>query len=63
MSNENMGTIERLATGALGDAAGRRTLDMLSIAPALLADRGDDDRDIDYIFHLNWLEFVRLELP
>ncbi len=41
MSNENMGTIERLATGALGDAAGRRTLDMLSIDPALLAERGE----------------------
>ena len=38
MSNENMGTIERLATGALGDAEGRRTLEMLAIDPALLAD-------------------------
>ena len=39
MSNENMSTIERLVMSTLGDIDGRRTLDMLDIAPALLAER------------------------
>ena len=39
MSNENMSTIERLVMSTLGDVDGRRTLDMLDIAPALLAER------------------------
>lgn len=41
MSNENMGTIERLVTATLGEDVARRTLDMLAIDPALLAERGD----------------------
>ncbi len=41
MSNENMGTIGRLVVATLGEATGRRTLDMLAIDPALLAERGE----------------------
>ena len=42
MSNENMSSIERLVIGALGEIDGRRTLDMLDLAPALLAESGKD---------------------
>lgn len=41
MSNENMGTIETLVMATLGEETGRQTLDMLAIAPALLAQRGE----------------------
>ena len=40
-----------------------RTTSDLQKLDALLSDRGYDDRDIDNIFHLNWLEFFRRELP
>ena len=42
MSNENMSSTERLVIGTLGETDGRRTLDMLDIAPALLAESGKD---------------------
>ena len=41
MSNENMGTIETLVVAALGEQSARQTLAMLTIDPALLAQRGD----------------------
>ncbi|MFY9351813.1 MAG: DUF1338 family protein [Sphingobium sp.] len=41
MSNANMGHLEALVAGALGEDRARATLDMLAIDPALLAERGD----------------------
>lgn len=41
MSNKNMGSMEALVVAALGEEAARRTLNMLAIDPALMAQRGD----------------------
>lgn len=40
MSNENIGSVEALVVATLGDAAGRATLAMLAIDPALLSQHG-----------------------
>lgn len=40
MSNANMGHLEALVAGALGEGRVRATLDMLAIDPALVAERG-----------------------
>jgi len=60
MSNANMGTVEALVVATLGEDAGRRTLAMLAIDPALLAERGDTVSRAAFAMALNILLFEDL---
>ncbi|MEC3949858.1 DUF1338 domain-containing protein [Sphingobium sp. HWE2-09] len=60
MSNANMGTVEALIVATLGEEAGRRTLAMLAIDPALLAERGDTVSRAAFAMALNVLLFEDL---